>query len=147
MSGVWWHKSFLSPLSWLLHPPPVALLHCLPQPHVITFVLYSQPCGPKHCTLRLIREYYLTLGGQHSSTSRRLLPTVHFFLWVPQVHFGCSSSTAGYLMWPVPPQQCTRCISFKVLQSQVSADMNCIVLIVCPACLIWLMFSHCIVWV
>lgn len=34
-----------------------------------------------------------------------LLPTVHFFLWVPQVHFSCSRSTAGYLVWPVPLQQ------------------------------------------
>ncbi len=70
MSGVqvWWHRSFLSLLSWLLHPPPVALLYWLRHPHVITFSLYSQPCGPEH-TLHLIREYYLTLGGQHSSTS------------------------------------------------------------------------------
>lgn len=63
-----WHKSFLSLLSWLLHHPPVASLYWLRHPHVITFLLYSQPCGPEH-TLHLISEYYLTLGGQHSSTS------------------------------------------------------------------------------
>lgn len=49
--------------------PPAALLYWLPHPHVITFLLYSQPCGPEHTPLHLIREYYLTLGGQHSSTS------------------------------------------------------------------------------
>ena len=32
------------------------------------FCWSSQPCGPQH-TLHLIREYYLTLRGQHSSTS------------------------------------------------------------------------------
>lgn len=54
-----------------------------------------------------------------------LLPAVHFFLWVPQVHFSCSSSgSAGYLVWPVPPQQYMDSISFKVLQSCVSADVN-----------------------
>lgn len=56
----WWRKSF--PVR------PVASLCPLTQPHVITFSLYPQPCGPEH-TLHLIREYYLTLGGQHSSTS------------------------------------------------------------------------------
>lgn len=34
--------------------------------------------------LKLITEYYPTLRGRHSSTSR-LLPTVHFFLWSPFV--------------------------------------------------------------
>lgn len=53
-----------------------------------------------------------------------LLPAVHFFLWMPWVHFSCPSSAARYLVRPVILQQHIHRISFKVLQSLVSADLN-----------------------
>lgn len=119
---VWWNKLFLSVFSWLLRPHPVALPYWLPHPHIITFAVLTTLWAGAHTAShqRVLpntrRTTFINVTG--------LLPTVHFFLWVPQVHFSCSSSTTGYLVWPVPLQQYTHSISFKVLQSLVSADMN-----------------------
>lgn len=89
-------------------------------------------CACSHTLSSSLSAVLATLwAGAHPASHRRvlpntrrttfinvtgLLPAVHFFLWVPQVHFSCSSSNAGYLVWPVPPQQYIPRISFKVLQ-------------------------------
>ena len=130
---VWWHKSFL--LSWLLPPSACGLAVLAPTPsrHHFCAVLTTLWAGAHAASHQRIlpntlRTTFINVTG--------LLPTVHFFLRVPQVHFSCSCSPSGYLVWPVPLQQCTCSISFKVLQSYVSADMNYIVyleLCLCPA--------------
>lgn len=125
---VWWHKSFLS----VIPPSSSCGLGALtPTPtthHIITFLLHSQPCGagaPPASHQRALpntwRTTFINVTG--------LLPAVHFFLWVPQIHFSCSISNAECLVWPVPPQGYIHRISFKVLQCLFSGDMNYILCI------------------
>lgn len=113
---------------WFLHPPPVASVHWLLHPHIITFLLHPQPCragAPPASHQRALpntwRTTFINVTG--------LLPAVHFFLWVPQIHFSCSISNAECLVWPVPPQGYIHGISFKVLQCLFLADMNYILCI------------------
>lgn len=94
----------LWPCYWLAHP------------HVITFLLFlatlwakAHPASHQRVLPNTQRTTFINVTG--------LLPAVHFFLWVPHVHFSCSSNNARYLAWPVPPQQNIHSISFKVLLS------------------------------
>lgn len=108
----------------ILYPPPVALLYWLPHLHVISFLLYSQPCGPER-TLHLIREYYLTLGGQHSSTSQGFCQQCISFYGCPKSISVVPAAPQGTLCDPCHFRKAhTHSISFKVFLYSVSADMN-----------------------
>lgn len=109
----------------------------LSAPLTSLFIFHLWPCCPRSHTLTSsLCAVLATLWVElHPASHQRilpntrrttfinvmgLLPTVHFFLWVPRVHFSCSpcsssSSRAGYLVRPVPLQQSTHSISFKVL--------------------------------
>lgn len=102
---VWRHKLFQLVLSWLDPSSSscgLAVLAPTPSRHQFFAVL---------ATLRArahTASHQRILPNTRRTTFinvTRLLPTVHFFLWLPQVHFSCSSSTAGYLVRPLSLQE------------------------------------------
>lgn len=96
---------FRSGSSVLLLWPCCSLLARAPSRHQF-FSLYSQPCGPEH-TLHLIREYYLSLGGQHSSTSQGFCQPCISLSGCPPSPFQLLQRLhmVQYLVWSVPLQE------------------------------------------